>query len=512
MRTPTALGLGILIMIGGPGQQADVAPVLLTVRQANRNGVPGAAPSASVSADGRYVAFASYARLAIADTNDRSDIYIMDLANRTVSIGTLAADGRASDRDSVSPRLSGDGRILAYETSDEDQRAGIARDIVVVRDRWRRTVQIPRRGGETPNGKSGSPAVSADGRIVAFSSSATNLVDGPDMNGPAADVYTFDTAAGTIRRVSVETSGRQSPRGSSYSPSVSADGRYVAFTSTAPLDLTSSLAESPSAVVPTLYLRDTRLGLTSRISVGLRDAMPDGPSYSPAISGDGRYVAFAATATNLVPRDRNSASDVFVRDLRKSTTSLVSRSVSGESANGSSTHPAISADGNVVAFQSDASDLTRRRCCGSASEDINLLSDVFWFERTSQTMRWISRGRTPWLEPSMGPAIDGTGTVVAFSSRHPVDGDDIHNDFDLFVRVRSEQSALWGSTMEHRSMDDGHHGCVPVRRLSVTEISTSWIEILHWRRRRFFEPPPSSNSPGNIVARAAPAEEVWAHL
>ena len=75
---------------------------------------------------------ASYARLTIPDTNDRSDIYVMDLANRTVSIETLAADGHASDRESVSPRLSGDGRILAYETSDEDQRASIARAIVVV--------------------------------------------------------------------------------------------------------------------------------------------------------------------------------------------------------------------------------------------------------------------------------------------------------------------------------------------------------------------------------------------
>jgi Tol biopolymer transport system component len=182
-----------------------------------------------------------------------------------------------------------------------------------------------------------------------------------------------------------------------------------------------------------VYVRDTDAHVTRRISIGRDGAVANGGSYAAAISGDGHHVAFVSEATNLVPRDDNRFPDVFLHDLGSRTTLLVSRSASGGSANGPSGNPAISMDGSYVAFQSDASDLTCSGRCSDTARDINLLSDVFLFDRVRRTTTRLSTGRQPWMEPSAGPSISDTGAVVAFSTRHPIDADDTHNDFDLFV-------------------------------------------------------------------------------
>ena len=140
-------------------------------------------------------------------------------------------------------------------------------------------------------------------------------------------------------------------------------------------------------------------------------------------------------ASDLVRDDRNRAPDIFLFDAKSRTTELVSRSEAGGSANGASTHPAMSTAGTVLTFQSDASDLTCARRCPPAARDINLVSDVFTFDRRTRLVRRISTGRASWPEPSIGPALDGIGAVVAFSSRHPRDSGDEGDDFDLFVRL-----------------------------------------------------------------------------
>ena len=185
-----------------------------------------------------------------------------------------------------------------------------------------------------------------------------------------------------------------------------------------------------------MYVRDTKAGTTTRVSVGPSGNPLGASSYDAVVSGNGRYVAFVSDASNLVQRDKNEAADVFLRDLELRTTTLVSRSASGGAANGPSGQPAISADGEVVAFQSDASDLVCSRC-NAANRDINLVSDVFLFYRESGTIQTVSTGKQSWMEPSISPAIDDTGGVVAFSSRHPMDSRDDGNDFDLFVWCRS---------------------------------------------------------------------------
>jgi hypothetical protein len=148
-------------------------------------------------------------------------------------------------------------------------------------------------------------------------------------------------------------------------------------------------------------------------------------------------VAFVSDATNLLrARDGNRAADVYVRDTIANVTMLVSRTPSGGAGNGSSGHPAISADGRFVVFQSQASDLVCSGRCRAPERDINLVSDVFRHDRLTGKTECISRGRTQWMEPSIGPAMDGAGDVVAFTSRHPLDSADDRDDYDLFVWSR----------------------------------------------------------------------------
>jgi Tol biopolymer transport system component len=429
----------VALLIGGGAADTLDAPaaVFFTVPQANGRGRPSDPPEVSVSANGRYVAFTSFARLSVKDTNECADVYVLDRATGRVTLESLTPDGRASSCASERPRLAGDGRLLIYETTGDAAGAGLPpRSVVVLRDRLTGATRLLERPEVAANGGSRDAAISADGRVVVLTSAATNLADGPDANESADDVYSVDVASMTIRRVSVDAAGRQPAAGASFAPALSADGRYIVFSSTAPLD---------GAVVPpaaatgrpqvNVYLRDMTLGLTTRVSVRAGSAAPNGSSYEPAISGDGRYVAFVSDATNLVGHDENRAADVFLRDLRTGTTELVSRSESGGSANGPSVHPAISGDGGIVAFQSDASDLFCGRPCAQAVRDINLVSDVFVFDRASRVIRRVSTGRPPWMEPSIGPAIDATGTVIAFSSRHPIDARDDRDDYDLFIRV-----------------------------------------------------------------------------
>jgi hypothetical protein len=152
---------------------------------------------------------------------------------------------------------------------------------------------------------------------------------------------------------------------------------------------------------------------------------------------DGKLVAFISAASNLVASDHNQWPDVFVTDWQSGSTELVSRTAKGRSGNDASYNPAISGDGRYIAFQSEASDLGCTLRCAKAMEDINLLSDVFVYDRQTQSMHRISAdGRGPWMEPSVAPALDAMARVVVFASRHPMNASDRRNDFDLFIVTR----------------------------------------------------------------------------
>jgi Tol biopolymer transport system component len=376
-----------------------------------------------VTADGRYIAFTSYSRLVPADANDTRDVYVLDRATGSVTLESVAFDGIAGT-DSGNPGLSDDGRFLVYETH---LRSGNAEPLnIVLRDRREATVRILSRGvaGEPANGPSRTPAISGDGRLVAFTSAATNLTAGNDASGASEDIYTADMSSGTVRRITAPPGNVSASPGFSSSPAVSATGRYVAFVSS---------VRSDSDV----YIHDANLGTTTRVSVGRGGTLPNARSAAPTISADGKHVAFISAASNLVVDDDNQVPDVFVMDWQMGSTELVSRTPKGRSGNDASDNPAISGDGRFIAFQSEASDLVCTVRCAKAMEDINLLWDVFLYDRQTRSMTRISGDeRGPWMEPSVAPALDATARVVAFSSRHPMSGTDRRNDFDLFIVTR----------------------------------------------------------------------------
>ena len=434
MRGTTIAGA---VTIGFCLQQPFQEPstILLTIPQRDELRLESSLAPAGLNADGRWVAFDSYARLAPADTNNHRDVYVLDRTTGRVTLESLTTEGQVLTGDSSYPRLSGDGRYLVFETavSGADDTAMGAE--VVLRDRVQNTTRRVSRGDSGRMQSSRSPAISEDGRIVVFASGATDLVPGRDENGVMEDVYLFEVTTGLMRRISVDSRGVQPQDAASFAPSVSADGRYVAFTSNATLD-GGEARSSSGRPIASVYVRDMQLGVTERVSVCAGGIAPDGTSSSPAISRDGRYVAFASEATNLVPGDRNRSADIFLRDLRTHSTLLISRSASGGAANGQSGSPVVSADGRFVAFQSQASDLICARRCPAADQDINLLSDVFLFDRATGVMTRISAGPGGWAEESAAPQIDAAGDVIAFTSRHPIDERDIKNDFDLFIRVQ----------------------------------------------------------------------------
>jgi Tol biopolymer transport system component len=263
------------------------------------------------------------------------------------------------------------------------------------------------RGGGDPRGASAAPSISADGRYVAFSSKAGNLVQG-DYTMHWSDIFVRDLVAGTTVRASLDTGGGD-PNGGSYEPTLSADGRYVAFHSFA-----SDLAAGDGNAASDVFVRDLIAGTTVRASVDSGGGDPNSASFSPSISADGRYVAFHSFASDLVAGDGNADYDIFVRDLVARTTVRASLDTGGGDPNGGSLYPAISADGRYVAFHSYASDLVPR--------DGNGLLDVFVRDLGAATTVRASvdtAGGDPNADSFFyghGLSISADGRYVTFSS------------------------------------------------------------------------------------------------
>jgi Tol biopolymer transport system component len=397
----------------------------------------GDAP-ASLSADGRYVAFECRAALVPADVNHTSDIYVLDRVTGQLTLETVAFDGGSANGTSSDPHLSGDGRWLVFESGATNlvrQIDGQRADIFL-RDRQAgatRAIGRPRRASEAASA-GGGIVISQDGRVIAFASSDQHLVDGADANGAANDVYVLTLATGVVARASVNSAGVQPAQGISFAPSLNADGTIVAFVSTADFQTDNA----PALERPQIYVRDLVHGTTQLVSVS-----PDGKpgnqiSHSVQISGDGRVVAFVSAASNLSSGDDNRLSDIYVRDLQTNATMLVSRTQRGKAGNGHSSRPALSADGQYVAFVSEASDLVCDRRCAPEDVDDNLLTDVYLANLRSGRMHRLSGSADHgWWTPSQAPAIDAHGTTIVFPSKEPIDPRDVHDDFDLFLWVRS---------------------------------------------------------------------------
>jgi uncharacterized repeat protein (TIGR01451 family) len=292
-------------------------------------------------------------------------------------------------------------------------------------------------------------SISADGRLVVYASSADNLV-AADTN-VSSDIFLHDRVTHKTTRLSIDSSGTQGDAGSS-GPAISANGRFVAFASTA-----SNLVLSDTNYTYDVFVRDRVLNQTTRVSLSSSGVQGIRRSANPAISADGRFVAFDSIAENLVPGDVNATSDIFVRDRLTNQTSRLSVNDTGEEGNQSSQYPSISADGRYVVFESDASNLV--------PDDTNDLTDVFIRDRlTNQTRRLsINNSGTQGDSFSYFPSISANGRFVAFHSYagNLVPGDSNVTGFafgtgDVFVRDRVTNTTTRVSVSSSGTQGNNH--------------------------------------------------------
>jgi Tol biopolymer transport system component len=406
----------------------------------------GTSEKASVSADGRYVTFISDApNLVAGDTNDNDDLFVRDVQSGTTTRVNVGAGGVQSNGAAVTATISGDGRYIAFVESATNLVAGDTNGQLDVFVRDRQTATTTRvsvaTGGAQGNGTSASQGISADGRYVVFSSDATNLVTG-DTNA-TNDVFVRDRTTATTTRVSVATGGAQA-NGPSNRPAISSDGRYVAFSSRA-LSL-GGTAEG------TVYRRDRTGGTTIAVSKSTAGAFASGTNNIASISGDGSIVGFTSAGTNVVPQDldRNGVPDVFDRVIATNTTELVSRHGSFQG-NGGAAEPSMSSDGRYVAFTSDSSDLV--------PNDTNGDSDVFVRDTSTGVVQLVSAAVStgvPGAGISYDPSISSDGHWVAFTSTAPnLSPFDTNGKQDVFLRNLDTRTTRLVSVDSDDAVSDG---------------------------------------------------------
>jgi Tol biopolymer transport system component len=279
----------------------------------NASGFGSGTSTVSLSADGRYVAFDSFAIDLVpeVDGNETADVFVRDLQEGTTTRASVDTAGGDPNRSSSQPSLSSDGRYLAFRSIASDlvpgdgngQLDGFVRDLHAGTT-VRATVDVD--GGDS-NGPTNNMDLSGNGRYLVFDSVATDLVPGGLFN-----VYVRDLQTATTTPVAVNTAGG-APNCTSFDPHISDDGRFVVFGSCAN-DLVPGDPDDGRRA--DMYVRDLATGTTSRATVNLFGVYSNNDSFDPAISGDGRYVAFVSEATNLVPGDHTGGTfgvDVFVR-------------------------------------------------------------------------------------------------------------------------------------------------------------------------------------------------------
>ena len=388
----------------------------------------GCSSSPSMSADGRYVAFWSCASALVADdTNTYPDVFVHDRETGETELVSVASDGTQGDDCSRDPSMSADGRYMAFLSCATNL---VADDTnawpdVFVHDRETGETQRVSVASDGTQGDacSTAPSLSADGRYVAFDSQAENLV--ADDTNTTSDVFVHDRETGETERVSVASDGTQADD-SVYNPVISADGRYVTFTSCA-----TNLVADDTNTTPDVFVHDRETGETQRVSVATDGTQGDGCSRAPSISAGGRYVVFYSGATNLVAGDTNGSSDVFVHDRETGDTERVSVAEYGTEAAGTSYRAALSADGRYVAFESDAANLV--------AGDTNALYDAFVYDRQTDAIEWVSVASDGTQADNAGglASLSADGRYVTFlSCATNLVTDDTNLLPDVFVRDR----------------------------------------------------------------------------
>jgi hypothetical protein len=391
-------GAGVPVTILG---RASVLP------GAVESSAPGDATDATVSGNGRYVIFSSLARLVPADTDSVKDVYRKDLLSDSLVRVNPTMDGSSASSSSTAGAITPDGRYVAFWSWANDLVPGDTNGAadVFVRDLFEGTTErvsvssSEQQGiGASPSDQDGTMDLSADGRYVAFSSTAINFgIDG-DAN---SDIFVRDRTAGTTELISVN-SAEQSGTGDSYRPSMSADGRFVAFQSGA-----ADLVASDTNTVTDVFVRDRQMGgTTSRVSVHDNEGQSPTGGTQPWIDDSGTRIVFTSGA-KLNAIDPNNSLDVYLRNTSTSTTTVGSVGTDGWAA-GSSQDGTISGDGATIGYQSTSA---------TALANANGWEHIYTRKITTTTRVTTSTAGTIATGTSSNPSLSTDGRVVAFDSK-----------------------------------------------------------------------------------------------
>ncbi|MEW6996885.1 thrombospondin type 3 repeat-containing protein [Colwelliaceae bacterium BS250] len=379
----------------------------------------------AVSSDGRYVAFHSEANnLDAADTDDRRDIYVYDRQSDTVELVSKNTAGVKGNGKSIYPTMSDDGRFVAFhsESTNLDVADTDTLPDIYVYDRQSDTVELVSKStaGVKGNGWSSYPSLSGDGRYVAFRSHSTNL-DAADTD-TAGHIYLYDRQDEVIELVSKNKAGVKGNRGSTTS-FISGDGRYVTFSSSS-----TNLDAADTDTREDIYVYDRQDDVLELVSKSTAGVKGNYDSRKPSISADGRYVAFYSMATNFDAADTVIGHDIYVYDRQDDVLELVSKNTAGVVGNGPSLYHSISGDGRYVAFSSSANNLD--------ATDTDDVRDIYVYDRQDDVLELVSKNTAgvKGNDISYYPAISDDGSVVVFSSlsSNLVDND-TNESYDVFV-------------------------------------------------------------------------------
>jgi len=362
-----------LVADGGTGgvsqvYQRDVATNTISRISISPEGAPSDKGGGNaVTLDGQNVLFVSRStNLVQDDFNNKADVFLHNTQTGVTERISLDDNGAELNGSSKLPVMSDNGQFIVFESQATNLVGGDTNEVadiflLDIAKGITTRLSVDSEGVEA-NDTSDSPSISRDGQYVVFRSSASNLVanDENDFN----DVFIHNTQTNETELISINAAGTLAGNGASSNPSVSADGRFVAFSGPA-LDLV--LDDSNEKI--DVFRRDRLKNITTLISVSSNGEQGDGNSLAADISADGRYIVFESSATNLVPDDLMGIRDIFVHDTQSGETARVSVSRTNEEGNGSSQLPAISADGQYITFRSDASNLVEN--------DTNSARDIF---------------------------------------------------------------------------------------------------------------------------------------
>ncbi|PLX35816.1 MAG: hypothetical protein C0606_17095 [Hyphomicrobiales bacterium] len=380
----------------------------------------------SISGNGRYVVFTSEATNLIAgDTNNNVDIFLKDLATGELKRVSVDENGEQLRYSSTNPFISVDGRYVLYETTTSIVTEDVNKNSdIYLYDTQTENVELISKdnNGIVSNGHSYDASISNDGKYILYTSSGTNIIDN-DIN-ENSDAFIYNRETREVERIPVPQDIIAVGH-AVLQASLSGDGTVIVFRSL--LDNIDP-KDTDTNALEDIFVYDRKIGEFERISVRSDHEDANGKSYTPSISHDGNIIVFESEATNLVDGITES-NQIYVYDRTTDSVECVSLSADGEPANQRATNASISADGRYVTFESNASNLV--------DDDTNGSTDVFRYDRNTNIIIRITvdenGDQITNYTPGTDAVISADGSTVAFESSAPILADDTNHRTDIYV-------------------------------------------------------------------------------